>query len=95
LSQKATQADVPAGAHVESLSSITEREGLPASFADEWTLPPTAVTGTPDNGLYVLPVPGAAPSATGEGSTSRSNANPGAGTPAGPRAPQQSGVPKH
>jgi mono/diheme cytochrome c family protein len=94
LSQKATQADVPAGAHVESLSSIAEREGLPASFADEWTLPPTAVTGTPDNGLYVLPVPGAAPSANGEGSTSRSNTNPAAGTPAGPRAPQQSGVPK-
>jgi hypothetical protein len=94
LSQKATQADVPAGARVEPLSSIAEREGLPASFADEWTLPPTAVTGTPDNGLYVLPVPGAAPSANGEGSTSRSNANPAAGTPAGPRAPQQSGVPK-
>ena len=62
LSQKATQADVPAGAHVEPLSSIAEREGLPASFADEWTVPPTAVTGTPDNGLFVLPVTGAAPS---------------------------------
>jgi hypothetical protein len=94
LSQKATQADVPPGTHVESLSSIAEREGLPGSFADEWTLPPTAVTGTPDNGLYVLPVPGAAPSANGEGSTSRSNANPAAGTSAGQRAPQQSGVPK-
>jgi hypothetical protein len=94
LSQKATQADVPAGAHVEPLSSIVEREGFPASFADQWTLPPTAVTGTPDNGLYVLPVPGAAPSANGEGSTSRSNPNPAAGTPAGQRAPQQSGVPK-
>jgi mono/diheme cytochrome c family protein len=94
LSQKATQADVPAGVHPEPLPTIAEREGLPASFADEWTLPPTAVTGTPDNGLYVLPVPGAAPSAGGEGSTSRSNANPAAGTSAGPRAPQQSGVPK-
>jgi len=94
LSQKATQADVPAGVHVEPLSSIAERDGFPASFADEWTLPPTAVTGTPDNGLYVLPVPGAAPTANGEGSTSRSNANPAAGTPAGQRAPQQSGVPK-
>jgi hypothetical protein len=94
LSQKATQADVPAGAHVEPLSSIAAREGLPASFVDEWTLPPTAVTGTPDNGLYVLPVPGAAPSANGEGSTSRSNANQPAGTPAGQKAPQQSGVPK-
>ena len=90
----ATQADVPAGVHVETLSSIAERQGLPASFADEWTLPPTAVTGTPDNGLYVLPVPGAAPSANGEGSTSRSNTNQPGGTPAGQRAPQQSGVPK-
>jgi len=89
LSQKATQADVAAGAHVESLSSIAEREGLPASFADEWTLPPTAVTGTPDNGLYVLPVPGAAPSASGG-----SNSNSPAGTSAGTKAPQQTGVPK-
>src|SRR5712664_1471889 len=95
LSQKATEADVPAGVHVEPLPRIAEREGLPASFAEEWTLPPTAVTGTPDNGLYVLPVPGAAPSANGEGSTSRSSANPGAGTPAGPRAPHTAGVPKH
>jgi hypothetical protein len=94
LSQKATQADVPAGAHVEPLASIAERDGFPASFADEWTLPPTAVTGTPDNGLYLLPVPGAAPAANGEGSTTRSNANPAAGTPAGQKAPQQSGVPK-
>jgi mono/diheme cytochrome c family protein len=93
LSQKATQAYVPAGVHVEPLSSIAERQGLPASFADEWTLPPTAVTGTPDNGLYVLPVPTPAPSASGEGSTSR-NTNQPAGTPAGQRAPQQSGVPK-
>ncbi|MCU1249969.1 MAG: cytochrome c [Edaphobacter sp.] len=94
LSQKATQADVPPGAHVEPLSSIAEREGLPASFADEWTLPPTAVTGTPDNGLYVLPMPAPAPSTNGEGSNSRPNATQPAGTPAGPREPQQSGVPK-
>jgi mono/diheme cytochrome c family protein len=60
LSQKATQADVASGAHVEPLASIAEREGLPANFANDWLLPPTAVTGTPDNGLYVLPVPGAA-----------------------------------
>src|ERR1700761_9366491 len=65
LSQKATQADVPSGTQVEPLASISERQGLPASFADEWTLPPTAVTGTPDNGLFVLPVPGATSPATG------------------------------
>jgi hypothetical protein len=94
LSQKATQADVPAGAHVEPLPNIAEREGLPASFAEEWTLPPTAVTGTPDNGLYVLPVPAPAPSNNGEGPTSRPNANQPAGTPSGSRTPQESGVPK-
>jgi hypothetical protein len=48
LSQKATQGDVGPGGHVEPLSSIAEEQGLPASFADEWTLPPTAVHGTPD-----------------------------------------------
>jgi mono/diheme cytochrome c family protein len=94
LSQKATQADVPPGAHVEPLPSIAEREGLPASFAEEWTLPPTAVTGTPDNGLYVLPVPAPASSNNGEGANSRPNANPPAGTPSGSRTPQGSGVPK-
>jgi Cytochrome C oxidase, cbb3-type, subunit III len=58
LSQKATQADVPAGSHVQTLSSIAESEGLPAGFAEEWTVPSTAETGTPDKGLFILPVPG-------------------------------------
>lgn len=60
LSQKATQADVAAGSHVEALPSIAEREGLPATFADEWTLPATAVHGTPDEQPFVLPVQGGA-----------------------------------
>jgi hypothetical protein len=89
LSQKATQADVPAGAHVEPLASISEREGLPASFADEWTLPPTAVTGTPDNGLFVLPVPGAGSTATGAVAPSRPNAVPPAASSAGQTVPKQ------
>ena len=87
LSQKATQADVPAGAHVESLASIAEREGLPASFAEEWTLPPTAVTGTPDNGLFILPAPGAGAAGTGAATPSRNNASP-AVPPAGQTAPK-------
>jgi hypothetical protein len=89
LSQKATQADVPAGAHVEPLSSIAEREGLPASFADEWTLPPTAVTGTPDNGLYILPVPGTGAAGTGVAAPSRPNVVPPAAAPAGQTVPKQ------
>jgi Cytochrome C oxidase, cbb3-type, subunit III len=89
LSQKATQADVPAGAHVEPLSSIAESEGLPASFADEWTVPPTAVTGTPDNGLFVLPAPGAAPSGGNSASPSRSSGPTGSGTPTGKSLPKQ------
>jgi hypothetical protein len=55
LSQKATQADVPSGSHAEPLSGIAEREGLPASFADEWVLPATAIHGTPDGQTFVLP----------------------------------------
>jgi len=58
LSQNATQTDVAGGAHVEPLKSIAEREGMPTSFADAWALPPTAVTGTPDKGLFILPSPG-------------------------------------
>ena len=60
LSQNATAADVVSGEHVESLANIAEREGLPAGFADDWTVPPTAVTGTPNNQPYVLPGVGAA-----------------------------------
>jgi Cytochrome C oxidase, cbb3-type, subunit III len=88
LSQKATQADVPVGASVESLSSIAEHEGLPASFADEWTLPPTAVTGTPDNGLFVLPVPGSGAAGAGA-APSHTNAVPPAAAGAGQTVPKQ------
>jgi hypothetical protein len=86
LSQKATQADVPPGAHVEPLSSIAEREGLPTSFTNEWVLPPTAVTGTPDNGLFILPVPGAG---TAVAEPSRTNSTSPAAVPAGKTAPKQ------
>jgi mono/diheme cytochrome c family protein len=87
LSQKATQTDVPAGAHVEPLSSIAEREGLPASFLNEWTLPATSVTGTPDNGLFVLPVPGAGAAGASAAAPSRTNAPP-AAPPAGQTVPK-------
>ncbi len=43
LSQAATQADVPAGADVKSLKDIAASEGLPAGYAEPWTLPSTAV----------------------------------------------------
>jgi hypothetical protein len=72
LSQKATQADVPAGVQVQPLSSIAESEGLPANFASQWVLPPTAVNGTPDDQPYVLP-------------TTPPNAIPGSGAPAASR----------
>jgi len=54
LSQKAQQSDVPADKHVQPLSDIETQEGFPANFASEWTLPPTAVEGTPSGGLYIL-----------------------------------------
>ncbi len=79
LSQKATQADVPAGQEVQPLATIADKQGLPASFADEWKLPPTAVTGTPDGGLYLLPTPGAA--GTTNGATTP--AHTGSTTPSG------------
>jgi mono/diheme cytochrome c family protein len=49
LSQAAKPSDAAEGAQVAPLSSIAESEGLPANFADNWALPPTAVYGTPNN----------------------------------------------
>jgi mono/diheme cytochrome c family protein len=64
LSQNAQQADVPSGAHIASLKNIAESEGMPASFAEEPTLPATSVTGTTDGGLMILPTPGSAPASS-------------------------------
>ena len=57
LSQRATQADVAPGAHVEGLSQIAQQEGLPAGFAQDWGLPATATHGTPNNEDFEIPVP--------------------------------------
>jgi len=78
LSQNAQQADVPAGAHVASLKSIAETEGLPESFTVEQKLPGTAVTGTPSGESFVLPGPG------GAGATTQSPAAKSTGTQAAP-----------
>lgn len=43
LSQAAPQGDVPAGAEVKNLKDIAAGEGLPASYAEPWVLPSTAV----------------------------------------------------
>jgi hypothetical protein len=42
LSQAATPADVPAGAQVHDLKDVAREQGLPASYAQPWTLPATA-----------------------------------------------------
>jgi cytochrome c553 len=47
LSQAATSADVPAGAVVRNLKDIATEDGLPAGYAEPWTLPSTAVQAYP------------------------------------------------
>ncbi len=47
LSQAATPNDAPAGTTFQSLKSVTEAKGLPASFAEPWELPLTAVHALP------------------------------------------------
>jgi hypothetical protein len=47
LSQNAKPADAPAGAQVESIANIAQREGI--ENPNDWALPPTAVYGTPNN----------------------------------------------
>jgi cytochrome c553 len=88
LSQNATEADVAPGQHVAPLSSIAEQEGLPTGFAADWTVPTTAVTGTPNDQPYVLPqslIGGAVPSAPVEPSAQpAAPAKPAAATPQEP-----------
>jgi hypothetical protein len=86
LSQHATQADVAPGSHVEPLSSIAQQEGLPADFVKAWTLPATAVHGTPDGGDFVLPQPSAP---TGNGETTHPSKHVPANVPAGPNVPKK------
>jgi cytochrome c553 len=73
LSQAAKPGDAAPGAQVESLSKIAEREGLPASFANQWTLPPTAAYGTPNNQDNGIP-PELPPSANGKYPAGQPNA---------------------
>jgi mono/diheme cytochrome c family protein len=47
LSQAASQSDVPSGVKVESLRDIATQQGLPASYAQPWVLPGTAVQAYP------------------------------------------------
>ena len=54
LSQNAQSSDVPAGEHPQPLPDIAEQAGFSRSFASEWTLPPTAVDGTPNHDSYPL-----------------------------------------
>ena len=43
LSQAAKETDVPAGAEVKNLKDVAGSDNLPASFAEPWSLPATAV----------------------------------------------------
>jgi hypothetical protein len=49
LSQAATDGDVPAGVQVKSLKDVAAASGLPASFAEPWPFPATAVQAYPPN----------------------------------------------
>ena len=57
LSQHAQRSDAEANAQVLPLSQIAQSEGLPANFASGWTMPPTAVYGTPNNQDNGIPAP--------------------------------------
>jgi mono/diheme cytochrome c family protein len=58
LSQNAKASDLPAGTRVESLTQVAAEQGLPASYAQPWEMPGTAVYAQPPVGH-----PGMAPPA--------------------------------
>src|SRR5580698_7165848 len=47
VSQNARESEVPSGMQLQNLKDIAEREGFPASFAQPWSLPATAVSALP------------------------------------------------
>jgi mono/diheme cytochrome c family protein len=47
LSQAATAQDVPSGVQVQKLGDVAEQQHLPASYAQPWSLPATAVQAYP------------------------------------------------
>lgn len=47
LSQQATAQDVPFGQQVQKLSDVADQQHLPASYAQPWSLPSTAVQAYP------------------------------------------------
>ena len=63
ISQNARESEGPAGVQVQNLKDIAEREGLPDSFAQPWSLPATAVSAEPPDPSQGTP--GMAP-ATGD-----------------------------
>jgi mono/diheme cytochrome c family protein len=67
LSQDAKQSDIASGGHVEDLHAIAKDAGMPSGFADPWSLPQTAIYGTPnnqDNGIPGQPIGAASPAAS-------------------------------
>jgi hypothetical protein len=85
LSQNAKLSDVPAGTQVESLSSIAQRQGYPASYAGPWPMPSTAVTAKPQIGV-VAGAPAQAGTAPPGAPTAKS---PAASQPPTPSGAQQ------
>ena len=96
LSQNATRNDIPAGAQVEDLHEIARDLGMPAGFADPWTLPSTAVYGTPDgkdNGIPGIPM-GTPPAGAGAHYGQKATQNSGQRDSGGePIAPVSNGTP--
>lgn len=59
LSQGATTADVPSEVQVQNLKDVAEKNRLPASYAEPWTLPASAVQAYPP--IKAEGAPGMAP----------------------------------
>jgi hypothetical protein len=55
FSQNAREAEVPSGVQVQNLKDIAERQGLPESFAQPWSLPATAVSALPPDSSQGTP----------------------------------------
>ena len=65
LSQDAKPSDLPTGAHAQDLHEIATQQGMAPGLADPWSLPATAVYGTPNNQDNGIPGMGSNTPSTG------------------------------
>ena len=88
ISQTSSPSSVPAGVQVQSLKDVAEREGYPASFAQPWAEPDSAVSAEPPDASQGNPGMAPAYGDNPPASTNKPYIPPASGKAAAPKGKQ-------